>query len=74
MNVEMKHPARPTRRGRVIALHCSGAGAGEWRALAEALAGRHDIEAPEHYGCESTGMWSGEHASRSLTKRAARSR
>jgi pimeloyl-ACP methyl ester carboxylesterase len=62
MNVEMKHPARPTRRGRVIALHCSGAGAGEWRALAEALAGRHDIEAPEHYGCESTGTWSGEHA------------
>lgn len=62
MNVEMKHPARPSRRGRVIALHCSGAGASEWRALAEALAGQHDIEAPEHFGCESTGTWPGEHA------------
>lgn len=62
MNVEIKHPARPSRRGRVIALHCSGAGASEWRALAEALAGQHDIEAPEHFGCESTGTWPGEHA------------
>jgi len=62
MNVEMKHPARPSRRGRVIALRCSGAGASEWRALAEALAGQHDIEAPEHFGCESTGTWPGEHA------------
>jgi pimeloyl-ACP methyl ester carboxylesterase len=26
------------------------------------LAGRYEVEAPEHYGCESTGMWSGEHA------------
>ena len=62
MNVNMVCPPRRARRGRVIALHCSGASAGQWCALAEALAGRYDIEAPEHYGCESTGMWSGEHA------------
>ncbi|MET0919190.1 MAG: alpha/beta fold hydrolase, partial [Burkholderiales bacterium] len=46
----------------VIALHCSGAGAGQWRQLGEGLAPRHELRAPEHYGCESTGPWSGEHA------------
>jgi len=46
----------------VIALHCSGAGAGQWRQLGEALAPRHELVTPEHYGCESTGPWSGEHA------------
>ena len=46
----------------VIALHCSGAGAGQWRQLGEALAPRHELVAPEHYGCDSTGPWSGEHA------------
>jgi len=48
--------------GRVIALHCSGTSAGQWRALAEGLGSQYAIEAPEHYGCDSTGMWSGEHA------------
>jgi pimeloyl-ACP methyl ester carboxylesterase len=62
MNVNMLRPPQRARRGRVIALHCSGASAGQWWALAEALGGRYDIETPEHYGCESTGMWSGEHA------------
>jgi pimeloyl-ACP methyl ester carboxylesterase len=62
MNVKMVNPPRRARRGRVIALHRSGASAGQWRALAEALEGRYDIETPEHYGCESTGMWSAEHA------------
>ncbi len=62
MNINMIHQPRPARRGRVIALHCSGAGAGQWRALAEALGGQYEVEAPEHYGCESVGMWSGEHA------------
>lgn len=52
----LSHPAP------VIALHCSGAGAGQWRQLGEALAPRHELVAPEHYGCESTGPWSGEHA------------
>ena len=60
MNVNIVYPG-PTRRGRVIALHCSGAGAGQWRYLAEALGGRYEVIAPEHYGSESTGPWTGEH-------------
>jgi pimeloyl-ACP methyl ester carboxylesterase len=46
----------------VIALHCSGAGAGQWRQLREALDSRHELFAPEHYGCDSSGPWTGEHA------------
>jgi pimeloyl-ACP methyl ester carboxylesterase len=46
----------------VIALHCSGAGAGQWRQLAEALGSAYTVFAPEHYGCEATGPWSGAHA------------
>ncbi|WP_246641806.1 alpha/beta fold hydrolase [Paraburkholderia edwinii] len=46
----------------VIALHCSGSGATQWRKLGEALGSRHALVAPEHYGCESTGPWSGERA------------
>lgn len=46
----------------VIALHCSGAGAGQWKKLGEALGSRHVLQAPEHYGCDSVGHWSGEHA------------
>jgi pimeloyl-ACP methyl ester carboxylesterase len=46
----------------VIALHCSGAGAAQWRKLSEALGSRHAFVAPEHYGCDSTGPWSGERA------------
>ena len=49
-------------RGLVVALHCSGASAGQWYALAEALGDQYELGAPEHYGCESTGMWSGEYA------------
>lgn len=62
MNVNMVYPPRPTRRGRVIALHCSGGGASQWSYLAEGLGGRYEVLAPEHYGCESTGPWTGEHA------------
>ena len=62
MNVNMVYPPRPARRGRVIALHCSGSGASQWRYLAEGLGGRYEVSAPEHYGCESTGPWTGEHA------------
>jgi pimeloyl-ACP methyl ester carboxylesterase len=51
----------PTGRGMVIALHCSGADAGQWRPLAEALAHEFDFAAPEHYGCETTGPWHGAH-------------
>lgn len=46
----------------VIALHCSGSGAAQWRKLGEALSSRHPFVAPEHYGCDSTGPWSGERA------------
>jgi pimeloyl-ACP methyl ester carboxylesterase len=46
----------------VIALHCSGAGAGQWRQLGDALDSHYDLIAPEHYGCESVGPWGGAHA------------
>ncbi|MFL9909083.1 alpha/beta fold hydrolase [Paraburkholderia sp. RL17-337-BIB-A] len=46
----------------VIALHCSGSGAAQWRKLGEALGSRHAFVAPEHYGCDSTSPWSGERA------------
>ncbi len=46
----------------VIAFHCSGSGAGQWRPLAEALGESFELRAPEHYGCNSRGVWSGEHA------------
>jgi pimeloyl-ACP methyl ester carboxylesterase len=46
----------------VIALHCSGAGAGQWRQLGEALGPAYTLFAPEHYGCERTGPWTGAHA------------
>jgi pimeloyl-ACP methyl ester carboxylesterase len=46
----------------VIALHCSGAGAGQWRELAATLAPGYRLAAPEHYGCDGAGPWSGAHA------------
>ena len=61
MNVHVE-PARRPRRTRVIALHCSGAGAGQWRPLGETLGSGYELLAPEHYGCESTGPWNGRHA------------
>jgi pimeloyl-ACP methyl ester carboxylesterase len=51
-----------TRRGLVIALHCSGAGAGQWRQLGTALAPDFDLRAPEHFGTDSAGPWCGKHA------------
>ena len=46
----------------VIALHCSGAGAAQWRQLGDVLGSRYELFAPEHYGCDSVGPWSGERA------------
>ncbi|WP_429322556.1 alpha/beta fold hydrolase [Paraburkholderia sp. GAS448] len=46
----------------VIALHCSGAGAGQWRELGNILDSHYELVAPEHYGCDSTGPGNGEHA------------
>ncbi len=55
----------------VVALPCSGAGAGQWRALSDALGPRHQLFAPEHYGSEAAGAWCGTHAFR-LADEAAR--
>ncbi len=59
----MRH-RNPTTAGStpVIALHCSGAGAGQWRELAEALGPGYRLAAPEHYGCDRSGPWTGTHA------------
>jgi pimeloyl-ACP methyl ester carboxylesterase len=43
----------------VVALHCSGADGGQWRALGDALGPASDLAAPEHYGCPGTGPWTG---------------
>lgn len=66
------HLASPSRSPElVIALHCSGGGAAQWRKLADALGPGHTLVAPEHYGCDSTGPWTGQHAFR-LADEAAR--
>lgn len=62
MNVNIAYPPRPARRGRVIALHCSGSGASQWSYLSEALGGSYELLAPEHFGCPSAGPWTGQHA------------
>lgn len=56
----------------VIALHCSGADAGQWRGLAEALGPRALLAAPEHFGTENAGPWPGDGAF-TLEKEAERS-
>jgi pimeloyl-ACP methyl ester carboxylesterase len=55
----------------VIALHCSGAGASQWRQFGAALPSGFTLHAPEHYGTTTTGPWTGEHAF-SLADEAAR--
>jgi pimeloyl-ACP methyl ester carboxylesterase len=47
---------------RVIALHCSGSGATQWRRLGEMLGTPYDLLAPEYYGCKGIGPWVGTHA------------
>jgi pimeloyl-ACP methyl ester carboxylesterase len=71
MNVNVACPPRARARERVIALHCSGAGASQWCRLAETLGTGYEVLAPEHYGSESRGAWTGEHAF-SLADEAAR--
>ena len=71
MNPMMQCVCRPARLLRVIALHCSGANAGQWRNLAEALIGQCEVLTPEHFGTESQGPWPGEDAF-SLRDEAAR--
>jgi pimeloyl-ACP methyl ester carboxylesterase len=55
-------PPRRERPGRVIALHCSGGGASQWCHLTEALGGAYTVLAPELYGSDAAGHWSGERA------------
>jgi pimeloyl-ACP methyl ester carboxylesterase len=47
---------------RVIALHCSGAGASQWAHFAAAIGDDYHVLTPEHYGSDSAGPWTGEHA------------
>jgi pimeloyl-ACP methyl ester carboxylesterase len=54
--------AKGAARTRVIALHCSGAGASEWAHFVSAAGEEYDVLTPEHYGSESAGPWTGEHA------------
>lgn len=53
--------ARAKPFGHVIALHCSGASGAQWRDLSTALGAGYELTAPEHYGGNSTGPWTGEH-------------
>ena len=62
MKSDVMSPVQPANRGRVIALHCSGAGTGQWKKLGEVLGPTYQVTAPEHYGCEQTGPWIGTHA------------
>jgi pimeloyl-ACP methyl ester carboxylesterase len=61
MNINIAHPQRVS-CGQVIALHCSGADASQWRCLSEALDAEYAMLTPEHYGTEGRGPWTGEHA------------
>ena len=61
-DVDTVFPERPRRRERAIALHCSGSGASQWHSLVQALGPGYELLTPEHYGCESSGPWTGEHA------------
>jgi pimeloyl-ACP methyl ester carboxylesterase len=54
--------ARQQQRSRVIALHCAGSDARQWRQLSETLGPRCELLTPEHYGCAGTGPWTGTHA------------
>ena len=62
MSIGFAGPSQSARQGWVIALHCSGSDASEWRPLTQALCGRYEVAAPEHYGGQGTGPWGGEHA------------
>jgi pimeloyl-ACP methyl ester carboxylesterase len=51
-----------TEKATVVALHCSGAGAFEWRPLTKLLDERFHVAAPDLIGCGTTAHWSGVHA------------
>jgi pimeloyl-ACP methyl ester carboxylesterase len=62
MNGQVRSIASPSQRERVIALHCSGAGASQWHSLAPALDEKFEVLTPEHFGSKRRGPWTGEHA------------
>ena len=45
----------------VVALHCSGSNAGQWRQLGDMLGDDYTLIAPEHYGNAQIGPWPGGH-------------
>jgi pimeloyl-ACP methyl ester carboxylesterase len=47
-------------RTHVIALHCSGSSAKQWRSLSQRLAGRHPTWCPDLVGSGGNGHWHGE--------------
>ena len=61
MHTEL-HNARADGSARVIALHCSGASGSEWTHFAAAIGADYQVLTPEHYGSETAGPWTGEHA------------
>lgn len=52
--------AKATTRPLVVALHCSGGTAGQWRTLAGRLEGQYDFFAPSLYGAPGGPVWGGE--------------
>src|SRR6516165_7761500 len=62
MNIKIVHSPRPHRHAGDIALHYWGAGPSHWRHPAAVLGGGYEPLAPEHFGCESAGPWTGERA------------
>lgn len=62
MNVQVRNTTLTSQRARVIALHCSGAGASQWQSLTQALEGEFEVLTPEHFGSNGRGPWTGEHA------------
>jgi pimeloyl-ACP methyl ester carboxylesterase len=61
MNINFVHQQR-VKCEKVIALHCSGADASQWRCLSEALGTDYATLTPEYYGSDGRGPWTGEHA------------
>jgi pimeloyl-ACP methyl ester carboxylesterase len=52
--------ARPDHRPLVVALHCSGGTAGQWRALADRLGPEYRLLAPNLFGAPGGPVWMGE--------------
>ncbi|TQV83039.1 alpha/beta fold hydrolase [Denitrobaculum tricleocarpae] len=53
-------PAKGHARTKVIALHCSGWNAKQWRSLHDVLGPDFELHTPENYGTDNRGDWPGE--------------